>query len=151
VARIFYCLSGINSLFMKTLLIIIGLVILTIISSYAQNTKNCCCQRKLTHTATVHHKYVARSSKTTPPRFTNRIHNTRPEEVPGTYAGNDVWQYDDATQTAKQENVGVTKESTYTGNYPKPTVQDTRVTPENSKDDFRGKYRGDNLCLWNCR
>jgi hypothetical protein len=141
---------------MKTLLIIIVLVILTIIAGYAQTTKNCSCPRKTANHLNSHHKYVAKASKTTPPLFTNRIHNTDNTDkdiAPDAYPGNDVWRYEYSVRLGKPaktnyaDKVELNKESDYTGNYPKPTVQDTRVDPR----ELTAPPKDRDLCLWNCR
>lgn len=129
---------------MKTLLILIVLVILTIVASYAQTTKHCICRKTTSH---LRARKTYASNKTKPPKFTNRIHNVNKEEVPGTYEGNDVWQPEYSVELNKN-NGGFDSENTYTGQYPQPALQDTRVSPQEA--GYRGSKPSE-LCLYNCR
>ena len=125
---------------MKTILISIALLGFTAMGSYAQNTKACTCKK------TVHHKkYAAGIKITRPPLYTNRTHNT------AAYPGNDVWRYNSETPVAAApldvNNMEYNTESSYTGNYPKPTLQYTKVDPSENSNKRPGV---DVLCLYDC-
>ncbi len=133
---------------MKQILFTIALIGFTAAGSSAQNTKSCTCH-KMAH-KTVHHKAVGLKT-TQPPLYTNRKHNTG-AEAPNAYRGNDVWQDNVAPMNGNaavaNSSVEYKTESSYTGNYPKPTIQDTRVDP---RENSGIRPRVDDLCLYNCK
>ena len=129
---------------MKTILFTIALLGLSAAGSYAQNTSTCTCKKTVHHKA-AHQKYALGIKTTRPPLYTNRTHNT------AAYPGNDVWRATGETAVAAPQldanSIEYNTESSYTGNYPKPTLQDTRVDPrENSSQ----RPPVDVLCLYDC-
>jgi hypothetical protein len=130
---------------MKTILVTIALIGCTVVGSYAQNTKACAC-KKTTHHKTTHQKYALGLKTTRPPEYTNRTHNT------AAYPGNDVWKYDGETPVATApldvNTMEYNTESSYSGNYPKPTLQDTRVDP---RENSNARPKVDVLCLYDCK
>ena len=129
---------------MKTILFIIALIGFTAAGSFAQ-TKSCTC-KKTVHHKTANHK-VAGLKTTRPPLYTNRTHNL------STYPGNDVWRADEVAPANGNSAVVVSSvqyntESSYTGNYPKPTLQDTRVDP---RENSNTRPHVDILCLYDCK
>jgi hypothetical protein len=129
---------------MKTILITIALFGFTVMSSYAQNTKSCTCKKTVYHKTT--HQKVALGIKTTrPPLYTSRTHNVSP------YPGNDVWKSDAQplapTTPLDVNSMEYSTESSYSGNYPKPTLQYTKVDP---RENSSKRPEVDVLCLYDC-
>lgn len=133
---------------MKTILFTIALIGFAASGSSAQNTKSCTCKKTAAvHHKTVHHKIAVGLKTTTPPLYTNRTHNV------STYPGNDVWRADDVApangnNAAMVSSVEYNTESSYTGNYPKPTVQYTKVDP---RENAAKGPEVNTLCLYNCK
>jgi len=129
---------------MKTILISIALVGFTAMGSYAQNAKSCTCKKTVSHKA-AHQKYVIGIKNIRPPLYTNRTHNT------AAYPGNDVWRAESVTPIATApldvNNMEYNTERSYTGNYPKPTLQYTKVDP---RENSSKKPEVDVLCLYDC-
>jgi len=129
---------------MKTILISIALLGFTAIGSFAQTSKSCICKKTAHHKAGRHS--VAVGIKTTrPPLYTNRTHNT------AAYPGNDVWRATSETPVANApsdaNSMEYNTESSYTGNYPKPTLQYTKVDP---RENSNKRPNVDVLCLYDC-
>jgi hypothetical protein len=130
---------------MKKLLIFIAFFGFTATGSYAQTTQSCICKKTAHHKATHHQKFAVGIKTTRPPVYTNRTHNT------AAYPGNDVWNATSETPVVNApidaNSMEYNTESFYTGNYPKPTLQYTKVDPRENSDK---RPNVDVLCLYDC-
>jgi len=132
---------------MKQICFTLAFIGLTSVTALAQ-AKTCSCKKVVHHKTVAHHRAVAGLKTTTPPLYTNRTHNV------SSYPGNDVWKPNDVApvngNAAGMYNASVeySTESSFTGNYPKPTMQDTKVDPR--ENSTRRPDLGD-LCLYNCK
>lgn len=136
---------------MKTILFTIAIIGITASGSFAQNTKNCTC-KKTAHHKVMHQKVAVGLKTTKAPLYSNRTHNTA-NEAPGAYPGNDVWGNgvvapENGNSAVMNTSVAYSTESSYTGNYPKPTIQDTRVDP---RENSGARPHVDVLCLYDCK